>query len=76
MYSKKDVIERLRIVLIDTDLSQTEFGEKAGVTGAAISNYLKGVTTPSSYVIAGICEAYNVSADWLLLGRGPKYTRF
>lgn len=75
MYSKKDVIERLRIVLIDTDLSQAAFGDKAGLSASAMSNYLKGSTYPSTQVIASICEAYDISADWLIFGRGEKYLK-
>lgn len=53
-------------------LTLREFGERVGVSHAAVGGYEPGGKTdkiPADYV-ARVCEAFGVSADWLLLGRG------
>ena len=72
MYSEEHAFQRIKEVFEESSLSQAEFSRKIGVTQASVSLCLKKGIVPSTYVIAAICEVFDISADWLLLGRGPK----
>ena len=49
-------------------LTQKELAEKAGVTEAAMSHYIKGDRTPRSTVLARIATAIGTTSDYLLEG--------
>jgi transcriptional regulator with XRE-family HTH domain len=63
-------IEELRNHL---KLNQTKFGERIGVSQAAISHIEKGDTVPSEQTIVFICTVYPVNREWLEKGRGPMF---
>lgn len=52
-------------------MSQKALAERAGITEAAVSHYIKGDRTPNSMTIKAIAEALDVSASFLL-GPPPK----
>lgn len=52
-------------------LTQAEFGNKIGVTGAAISRIESGDREPSDVVIKAVCREFNVRREWLELGHEP-----
>lgn len=60
--------ERLSMLLRRKELTQKELAEKAGVTEAAMSHYLKGDRTPRAAVLARIADALEVTTDYLLGG--------
>jgi len=62
-----------RIKLIRNDASQKDFGVKFGATPNTIRRYESGVNPPDAKFISALCEEYNISPTWLVLGEGPMY---
>lgn len=66
-----------RIKKIRTDhspkLSQTEFGERIGVSKDVIANLEYGRVKPSDSMIRLICMTYKVNPLWLETGEGEPY---
>ncbi len=60
--------ERLAMLLQRKSMTQKELAEKAGVTEAAMSHYLKGDRTPRATVIARIADALETTVDYLMGG--------
>jgi transcriptional regulator with XRE-family HTH domain len=60
--------ERLSLLLQQNSMTQKCLAEKAGVTEAAMSHYLKGDRTPRASVLARIAEALNTTTDYLMGG--------
>ena len=63
--------ERFLMVRKANHLTQAEFGNKIGVTGAAISRIESGDREPSDVVIKSICREFGVRREWLELGHEP-----
>lgn len=61
---------RLRLCRRIADETQTAFGARLGVSRQAIAEFEADRIAPRSDILAKVCRAYAVSADWLLLGRG------
>lgn len=64
--------DRIRSLLNELGISQTEFCEKTGLTKSALSNYLNGDRTPRQDQIDKISRAYNISPTWLMGYDVPK----
>lgn len=62
------VSERIFERLKQMSMSQKEFSEKTGIKQSAISEWKKKKTNPSSEKIMPICEALDVTPEWLLSG--------
>lgn len=60
------IAERLKSILILKDMSQGELARRSGLTTAAISRYCTGSRIPTSDNLLKICDALDVSADFLL----------
>ncbi|MBX3405108.1 MAG: helix-turn-helix transcriptional regulator [Phycisphaeraceae bacterium] len=45
--------------------------DELGVSRENIRRVMHGASRPSARLLVAICERLGVSADWLLLGRGP-----
>lgn len=60
--------ERLSLLLIQNGFTQKELAERAGVTEAAMSHYIRGDRTPRASVLARIADALNTTTDYLLGG--------
>jgi transcriptional regulator with XRE-family HTH domain len=54
-------------------MAQKELAEKAGITEAAVSHYIKGDRTPRSAVLARIANALGTSSDYLMEGIPQSY---
>ena len=67
----KDRIKEIRKDSYEKTLEK--FGEKIGISGAALSQIENGKTTPTTQTIKAICNIYNVSEEWLRTGKGEKY---
>ena len=50
-------------------LSQQALSNAVGVNAGQISRLERGLNAPSGQVLSGLCEALEVTADWLLNGR-------
>lgn len=60
-----------RLVEIQGDKSGKKFADSLEISQSTLYYYLKGRIPPSDFV-AQVCDKYNVNANWLLTGEGPK----
>lgn len=63
-----------RIKAIRGNISQTVFSEKLGITQNTLSRYERNQRLPDAQLIAELCNSFNISADWILTGRGAMHT--
>ena len=63
--------DRIREIRKSKHLTQQEFGESLGVSGAAISKIEVGDNIPSGALVKLICSTYHVNYLWLTEGEGP-----
>ena len=61
--------ERLALLLRQKHMTQKDLAERAGVTAAAMSHYLKGDRTPRASVITRIADSLGTSVDYLMGGK-------
>lgn len=66
--------ERIRKVRTSLKLSLEVFGEKLGVTRAAMSNIERGQRSLTDQMAKAICREYNVNYDWLMNGEGEMFS--
>ena len=57
---------KINLLRSNTNMNQTEFAEKIGVTQSTLSSYEKGNAMPSLDVLIAIATNFHVSTDWLL----------
>lgn len=69
----KRAAELLREEKRINDMTHEDLAEKLKVSRAAIGHYLSGRREPSIETIIKLCEIFNVSADYLLMGRQTDY---
>lgn len=62
--------ERIRQLRKDLGLTQTEFGEKLGVSQDVIKNIEYNKTEPKDNFINLMCRVFGVSETWLRTGEG------
>lgn len=65
---KEGMNERIQALLQKKGLTQKSLAEKANVTEAAISHYIKGDRIPRAAVAERIADALGTSVDYLLNG--------
>lgn len=65
-------IKELRKVL---NLTLDDFGERLGVTKAAVSRWEKGERSVSEQTIKLICSEFNVNENWLRTGKGEIFRK-
>jgi len=53
--------------------TQGSFCERFGISKSSIARYENGTNQPDAKFLVALCDAYNVHANWLLTGEGPKY---
>lgn len=58
--------DRIRQLIDESGISQTEFCRRTNIQKSALSNYLKGDRTPRQDQLTKIADAFNVSAAWLM----------
>lgn len=63
---KQSSNKRIRMLINELGITQTEFCQKTGITKSALSNYLNGDRTPRQDQISKIAEAYNINPSWLM----------
>ena len=65
--------EKINHAMRAKKITQTKLAEKTYITQTTISRYIKDQRTPDAIALKAICEALDVSADWLLgLGENDK----
>ena len=52
-------------------LTQEQLGELVGISRQAVSKWEAGQTVPDALTVARLCQALQISADYLLLGQSP-----
>ena len=52
------------------DLQKTTFAELSGITKTSFSHIINKRTNANVETMASLCLHFNISADWLLTGRG------
>ena len=67
--------ERIKTLRLDLSLTQSEFGEKLGISQNYVWMIEKGDRVPSDRTVADICRVFGVNEDWLRTGHGEKYLR-
>ncbi len=70
-----ELTERLKQIIQDSGLPLSGFAGMTGVSKNTLVNYRDGATLPASDFLEKVCNAFSVSASWLLLGDGPPYRR-
>jgi len=70
MYSKDELLNRISEVVDVSGLSREAFARRIGTSGATMFHWLRRRNESSVYLIANICDEFDVSADWLIFGRG------
>ncbi len=65
--------ERIKIIRKELGLSGEKFGEKVGVSRAAISNIESGNRNLTDQMIRSICREFGVSEEWLRHGSGEMF---
>lgn len=54
-------------------ISQTEFGEKIGVSRSVIKNLELGIVETKEHIIKLICQTFSVNEEWLRNGTEPVF---
>ena len=66
--------QRIRKIIDDLGLSQSDFAKKIGVERANISHILSGRHKPSYDFLRKVLLTFpNLNAEWLILGKGKAY---
>lgn len=66
--------ERLSELRKALNMSMESFGEKLGVSRAAISRLESGQNNFTDHMTKSICREYNVNYDWLVNGEGEMFS--
>lgn len=70
-----NLIERIRNVIEESELSAAAFADKIGVQRSSISHILSGRNKPSLDFILKVLDAFPaLDSDWLLLGKDSSQT--
>lgn len=59
---------RIQAVREVAGLTQTQFGDRLGVTYTVVGNWERGESLPRHHTLVSICEDFGVSADFILRG--------
>lgn len=65
--------QRIKEVRTSLNLSMEKFGDKLGVSRAAISRIESGVNSITEQMRLAICRTYGVSEEWLRTGQGEMF---
>ena len=65
--------ERIKSIRLKLGLTQSEFGEKIGISQNYVWMIEKGERVPSDRTVADICRVFNVDPCWLETGDGEMF---
>lgn len=68
-----DDFPRIKTLRQALGLTQTEFGEKVGVTRGVIYNLDSGITQLRDPLLSLVCSVFNVRREWLETGSGEMF---
>ena len=67
--NKKNILNRIKKIISDNNLSNSEFAEKIGIPKSSVTHLLSERNNPSLDVIIKISETFeNISTDYLIFG--------
>ena len=67
--NKKNILNRIKKIILDNNLSNSEFAEKIGIPKSSVTHLLSERNNPSLDVIIKISETFeNISTDYLIFG--------
>ena len=67
--NKKNILNRIKKIISDNNLSNSEFAEKIGIPKSSVSHLLSERNNPSLDVIIKISEIFeDISTDYLIFG--------
>lgn len=69
------MVDRLKELRKELELSQAAFGEKIGVKQSTIGDIESGKNKLSDRNIAAICRVFNVNEEWLRNGEGEMFKK-
>lgn len=61
---------RIREIRQHSNLSMKAFGDRLGISSAAVSKIETGINAPSEQTIRAICSEFSINRDWLVDGVG------
>ena len=64
-----DIYDRIKHIRKIKKLSQTEFGERVGVSRSVVRNIEAKIVKPKDLFVKQICKEYHVNYHWLAEGR-------
>lgn len=64
------IYDRVKVVRKACKLTQSEFGERLGVSRDVIGNIEYSRVEPSELILRQICASFNISENWLRTGEG------
>ena len=68
--NKKNILNRIKKIITDNNLSNSEFAEKIGIPKSSVTHLLSERNNPSLDIIVKISEAFeNISLDYLIFGQ-------
>lgn len=66
--------ERIEYIILEKQLSNTEFCAKANIAPATLSHILGGRSKPSLAILRGVVTGFpDLNPEWVLLGTGEMY---
>lgn len=65
--------QRIKALLEECNLSQSELARRIKVRNGTISDLLSGKTVPGADTLLAICEVLGAHPTYVMLGVGPKY---
>ena len=67
--NKKNILDRIKKIISDNNLSNSQFAEKIGIPKSSVSHLLSERNNPSLDVIIKISEIFeDISTDYLIFG--------
>lgn len=69
----EDIINRLKQVMREKGLSQSQLAEDLGLTQGTLSLYLSGKNSPKKFMIVAMGYEMGINPEWLLTGQGEIY---
>lgn len=70
--SSENASQRVRQIRKDAGLTQTEFGERIGMSQGGVYSIEKNITNLTPYTSVKIEEEFDIGADWLMYGDEEK----
>ncbi|HEY2493598.1 MAG TPA: helix-turn-helix transcriptional regulator [Paenibacillus sp.] len=67
------IYERIELLIKNKGMTKKLFCEELGISTGNLGDWKRGKSTPSTNKLIEIGAYFDVSLDWIILGKGPKY---